>query len=353
MDRDSIEILTQDLKKTFMDGVERIQNYDMMDFKEVIDLVAKNVSLSLYHDEDVDSVVSEISIGVLNICGQFGSSDSTDMDFFIVLPEEKSPAFMNAVREYYKIWFKGMIKARGMEYTGADIQFITVNSSGNVDWAEKGNETEINNAIFNTYPYHYLNMSHREGKFRECPIKSELEDEIGIKALKTVRSLLTFVSRTRHRDNSKNLLFKDDLSSRVEYILSEYQNDGFLSDIKDFNKPNISNEDILKSITFSFIQLHAMINNLKVPYTKHQAIWNEKIEGNIYKPEYHLLAPFLLRYTEKSKIATYDDCIKALDCLIKNTLESLLGMISYEKNGIIHVNGDKHHYHVRKEVKSN
>lgn len=343
MEDANVEQLVTLLKESFMDSVEKIQDHDLEDFKHIIETISRNISLSLLTDE-VETLLSGIDLGVDNICGQFGSPTSRDMDFFVVLSEPKPKVFLDAVREYYKLWISGMFQARMMEYTGVDIQFITVDSEGVVDWAEKGNITEINNAIFHTYKYHSINMIHRLGEYRECPVKREVPQEIGIKALKTVRSLITFLSRTEYRDVCKRLLFEESLSGRTEAIKQLIATNGLISSLESFEKPKHSDEDILKSITFSFIQLAALVDKHPVPFTKNAALSTPSPEGN----DHWEFAPIILNYTSDYISDTRETKI-ALDALIYYVLDRVSELITYENDGVVGLEGDEHVYLVRKE----
>jgi len=332
-----IEAFTAKLRETMEDSLEMINEEDNFTFTGISDTVAKNLTVSL--SESIDFEMHGIDVySQDNICGQFGSATSTDLDIFIVLDTPMYKKFRDAVRNYLSVWLEGMISARSsMDYTHADIHFVTI-SDGVVDWTESNNPTEMNNAIYTTYKYHQMNTVSVLGDYRDCPVKRLVRPEIGIKALKSIRSLITYFSRTHLKEDLYGVLFDDSLKSRIDTIIQVYDsNGGILSDIDTFNKPNTKDEDILKSIAMMFLQLSQMIEGKEVVYTK------EKFIGD----DYAIFMPTLLRFETETVNERMQKA--SLDQLIYDCLEGMLEIIDIDENGYVKIKDDRHIYDIRKE----
>lgn len=340
-DEETITDKTAQLRECFEDIIITIPDNEIDYFNEVLDIISKNIGSSFIDDESMKFVFNQE-----NICGQFGSTNSKDLDMFITLKHKVSSSFMNAVKKYYTLWLTQILDMRGHHISKVDIQFIVVDDSeGIVSWSSKGNESEINNAIFHTYRYHALNYNITDSSIRACPVRHELHQDVGVKALKMIRSLITFLSRAENKytqerlsDYFKKLLFEQSFTHRI-HMVREYveYNKGLISNIDTFNKPNHSDEDILKSLSFGFIQLYQLLLEEDVPFTKNQCI----------ESDYCMLMPLILRYN--SDHAPREATTKMLDAIIVECIDLLFDRIESDANGVLQLIDDEHCYDVIKE----
>lgn len=337
MERISLEKLSTTLRETMNACIESLDGIETIVFSETIDNVGRNITLGLSKDIDLDRYGIDLS-RLVNNCGQFGSTSSRDIDLFVVLDELPSTKLVKSISAYLTLWVEGMVEVRGLDYDKVDIQFIMLDN-GVVSWSSLGNEPEVNNAIYYTYSNHLLNNNSVTGTLRECPVKEPVPLEMGIKLIKCVRSLITFLSRTKYREELLPLLYGDSMIERCRVLYDFMEgNDGLLSEVGTLNKPNLPDEDIYKSIAFSFIQLNQIIDNEPVTYTK---------EDIIYSESYAILAPLILQY--ESKYMPLDSALVGLDCLISDTLHMVFNGLLTEENGVIYCRGDKHGYYVKSE----
>lgn len=148
----------------------------------------------------------------------------------------------------------------------------------------KGTPDEVNNSVFFTYVLH-------KQKY-ECMVKRKVIRDIQLKCARSVRIILSFLSRTEHRDKVKFALkggFHDKLK-----VLKEIN----IAKLDDLGKNNQSLEDFYKVVAFQIGQCFSLIHLYEQEiYTKNQVIENF--------PE---LAPFIKR--EKIKDKSYIEKIK-------------------------------------------
>ncbi len=342
MEKLSLEELTQQLRDTMEECLDSLDFSEKVTFGEVVDDVGRNITLGLSKDIDLEKYGIDLD-ELVNNCGQFGSTSSRDVDLFVMLDDYPSLSLMKAIERYLKLWVSGMISARNLPYENVDIQFILV-EDGIVQWSNKGNESEINNSIFYTFHHHALNSNSLARTLRDCPVKRPVRPEVGIKALKTVRSLLTYLSRTDAGTELSPLLFTSSLRHRCNEICDFIdENDGLLANITTFNKPNLSDFDVVKSIAFSFMQLNQLLDNAPVMYAKEDIIASE---------EYLVLSALLLG--DGNKYVPAERAIVGLDCLIHDTLRLIAECdFVHESDGNVHFEDDAFEYSVRNEMVTN
>lgn len=124
---------------------------------------------------------------------RFGSEDSRDEDYFVVL---ESPVY--DVQECRSITDK---------YKPFDVNLVCI-ENGIVTWAFKGTADEMNNSILDTF---YLHKSNTE----DCPVMYRVNRDIDVKVSRTVRGLLSMFSRTEHRVAIKQALRSESFNDKI------------------------------------------------------------------------------------------------------------------------------------------
>lgn len=272
-----------------------------------------------------------------NILGRFGSTNSNDVDLFFLLKEEKSQKFTNLIQSYLQQSIDSMVGSGDIART-LDIQFITT-YRGQVNWSSRGgNIAEINNAIYHTYHNHILNFDVGENQYRDCPVTSEAIMDVGIKALTSVRALLSIISRTSHGSTVKRLLLSNSLSQRIDALKEIHEDSGIFSSVEESLGKNLSDEALLKDVTFSFIQLDAMLNDKPVPFTKNA----------VFNTEHTELLPFMFEMANFGNV--YAPQLVKLDEFIIKTLDTLKERIMVDGEGVVRIQDDRHSYSIRKEI---
>ncbi|HEY1195322.1 hypothetical protein [Flavobacterium sp.] len=179
----------------------------------------------------------------------FGSENSLDLDlvFFIEeMPEtilEKLSLSKELSQSITSFFPEKEINAN-----------LAVQRNGHLVEVYKGTTDELNNALFYTYKNHHQ-------KF-ENQITKLLVRDIDLKFLRSIRMILSFLSKTEHRILIKNAL-KGDLN---EKILALEKID--LNQIASFGK-NTNHLDILKSIAFQLGQAISLHEGKEL-YTKNE-----------------------------------------------------------------------------------
>ncbi len=217
-----------------------------------------------------------------------------------------------------------------------DIQYVRI-QNGNVVWSSKGDPVEINNAIFNTYECHPFNYHYRSNEIFPRHVVSEVEPDLGIKALKTVRGMLTTISRTTFRTEVKKLLFCKTFIGKLDFLSYHSSSEkGLFAQIESFDK-NQKTVDLYKDICFSNIQLNAILTHQPVPYTKDDVLFSA------YSGYYRLIY----------KIAENDmpnlDDRELLDSLVHINIDLLKDYLVKDNNGMIQFNGNANVYNVKTE----
>lgn len=273
-----------------------------------------------------------------NILGQYGSTNSNDIDLFFVLKEEKSEKFTKLIEDVFTHYVSAALGGSPLERP-IDINFIVI-QYGQVVWTNKGSVEIINNAIFNTYHNHITNYDIADGDYRVCPVTSEITMDIGLNALTTVRKLLTIISRTDHGSMAKKMLLNKEFTARLESIQDVISESGIFSSIEDGLGKNQSDESLLKDVAFTFIQLDAMLHDKMIPYSKNAVFNTDHIE----------LLPFIFEMANFEN--AYALQMVKLDSLISKTIDTLKDRIIMDEGGVVQFSGDNHSYQIRKEQRA-
>lgn len=187
-----------------------------------------------------------------------GSEDSTDVDVIYIvdaLPEFKEcKQFCDADREH-------------------ENRNLAVIKNGVVTEVYKGSPDEVNNALLATYPLHK----------QEYPLLIEhpVERNIYIKTIRSLRMILSHLSRTQHRTQIKCAL-RSNWATRL-LTLNTIVNDWPNIIINDKNH-QMKSKDILKVIAFQIGQTRALVEDGEELYTKYKI-----------SLKYPYLRPFLYR----------------------------------------------------------
>lgn len=207
----------------------------------------------------------------------YGSNDSSDIDCFVAVSRIPSSEDLQYLKEFRTGIIEGVRRStarlKGCSVTDVsnvdvDLSFIHINEEqGVIDWCEYDNLAEANNCLYHTFDHHRYNTR----SYHSNPVKKTLTQNVSLKLVKNIRTLLTCLSRTQHRDVVKHLLKEGTFFERIEFV-SDLINSNLLQEIKTFNK-NLSDVEIAKDLAFSFIQLHALIQGFEV-FTKRDACLN-------------------------------------------------------------------------------
>jgi len=203
----------------------------------------------------------------------FGSEDSVDVDVMFYIDELPS---IKECKEICKEFDQGLQKELK---TDKEVNTnLCVLEDGVISEVFKGFPQECNNSIFYTYNFH--DQPH------PLMIKDLIWDEsnIPLKCARCLRILLSFISRTEHREIVKKSL-RGSTTEKIKtltYIT--------LEDIEDFGKNNQTREDIFKSFSFQIGQTIALLDNIEL-FTKRQI--------SDYLPD---LTLYLMRKKPKKKI---------------------------------------------------
>lgn len=207
----------------------------------------------------------------------YGSNDSKDFDIFVQvsrIPNDEDQEDLEDIKEGVieglrrsipRLKGSRNIDAKNMDI---DLSFIHVDEDSKVmDWCEYDNLAEANNCLLTTFSHHRFNTR----AYDEAPVHKQLTQNVSLKLVKNLRTILTFLSRTQYRDEVKRLLKYGTFAERIEFI-AEFVSSNKLQSVDSFNK-NLSDQEITKDLAFCFIQLHALIQGFEV-FTKRDACMN-------------------------------------------------------------------------------
>lgn len=146
---------------------------------------------------------------------------------------------------------------------------IAVLEGGIITQVHKGTPDEVNNALFYTYEHH--------PQFYPNQIERKVERDIDLKLIRSVRMILSFLSKTVYRETIKKALVGDFYNKLKALEMIDF------TLIADLGAKGPDKKDAFKSISFQFGQSIGLIEGHEL-YTK---------EGicNIYEE----LSPFLMR----------------------------------------------------------
>ncbi len=198
----------------------------------------------------------------------FGSEDSTDIDVFVIVDYIQNNAFYGIERcKKYDIEIAKFLKT--------DIKVnsnLVIIKDGIVTKVLKGTCCEANNSILDTY--------HLHKQYIPNPITKRVERDISLKISRTIRVLLSFISKTQYRADVKAALNNHDMNFKIN-VLENID----ISTISDLGGKNIDMVDFMKTYAFQLGQTLALMNGKEL-YTK--------TDIGIEYPE---LKPFLQRVT--------------------------------------------------------
>ncbi len=166
-----------------------------------------------------------------------GSENSLDKDVYVIisnsLPMKEAKKVCDSFKEF-------------------NANLITV-KDGVVDWVYKGTKDECNNSILATYTFHKQEFP--------CPITHSMERVYAQKMLRTVRGLLSYVSRTELRETIKAALVTQDMNQKID-ALKQIN----LNTITDFEKSPII--ETYKFYAFQMGQTLALLQDNVELFTK-------------------------------------------------------------------------------------
>lgn len=161
----------------------------------------------------------------------YGSSDSTDVDIAYIVDE------LPSLSECKHFCSDDKAENRNL---------ITIDD-GIISNCYKGTKDELNNAIKNTYSLHHQNTP--------LFITKSVDRNIPLKIVRSIRSILSHLSRSQYRSEVK-LALRSDFDCRLNTLLNI---DLTTIDFTTLNN-NMSKEDILKLIAFQSGQCLGLIN---------------------------------------------------------------------------------------------
>lgn len=183
----------------------------------------------------------------------FGSHDSLDYDvMFFVTPEQLVKIdLMQRTCDGYDEALTIYLRDKGLPEKPVNAN-ISVVEKGVIVATFKGTPDEVNNSIFRTYSLHQ--------QIHPLQIQRNLERDTLLKVLRTYRVVLSYLSRTPHREKVKEAL-RGSLAQRIATL---EQID--LADVTDIGKKG-SMVDFCKVMAFQLGQTRSLLNGLQL-YTK-------------------------------------------------------------------------------------
>jgi hypothetical protein len=223
-----------------------------------------------------------------------GSEDSLDVDVFFVIEN-----LHQLTQDEQKKLCVQLSTEHGPTSNG---NLISI-KDGFVDFVYKGTVDEVNNSLLATYHLH-------EQEF-PLPIAGTLPRDKVLKALRTIRGILSHCSRTQYREMVKKALNSKSLTDRLEAACHIR-----FAEIADFGKnPAI---EVYKFMAFQLAQILGLILEDKEIYTKSQA-------ATFFKTRSRVLAKMLYR----EEVIQADAA--AIDRHIALLVQSLPTIIDFEK----------------------
>lgn len=176
----------------------------------------------------------------------FGSSDSVDCDIMVIVDAIGTIAESKVAMEQYASVLQPHYD-RKININLAVIQ------DGIIADVFKGSVDECNNSVLHTYNLHPQTHS--------LQITRTLPRDPGLKALRSMRAILSFISRTQYRDIVKQALIGNAINKHCAL------NDIQLSTITEFGRKNINTVDFYKMLAFQMGQSYLLNQDVEV-YTK-------------------------------------------------------------------------------------
>lgn len=167
---------------------------------------------------------------------RFGSKDSVDVDKIRVLEQ---PLLMKDAKRLI-----------AMLPNGCDWNLVCIKNR-KVTWSYKGSVDEVNNMVY----HQFKNFPENKG---ECPVDL-VERDLGAKILRTLRGLLSQVSRTEHRELVKAALKSESIEQRLFTLIKVYSDVDFVN-----TTLKCSREDFGKFVAFQTMQCLALIKGYEI-----------------------------------------------------------------------------------------
>lgn len=166
-----------------------------------------------------------------------GSENSLDVDAYVIIPEPIEFKEAKKLCDSYRL-------------LNANLLVIT---DGVVSWCYKGTIDECNNSIMHTYSLHEQNI--------ENPIVRIVNRSYALKLVRTVRGLLSYMSRTEYRECVKKALRSSSFDEKIR-VLSSID----LEKIEDFEKTSLI--ETYKFLAFQLGQTLALLKDNVELFTK-------------------------------------------------------------------------------------
>lgn len=166
-----------------------------------------------------------------------GSENSLDHDVYVIIPEKIEMKDAKKLCDSFKDFNANLITVK----------------NGLVNWVYKGTIDECNNSILATYHLHKQDYP--------CPILESMERSYAQKMLRTVRGLLSYVSRTELRKVIKEALVSSSMDEKIEALKKIN-----LNEIKDFEKTSLT--EAYKFYAFQMGQTLALLEDNVELFTK-------------------------------------------------------------------------------------
>jgi hypothetical protein len=183
---------------------------------------------------------------VTNIYQVFGSHDSVDCDIIVFVTTIGSVADSRALIDKLKQELQPLFDKE------VNIN-LAVLTDGRVTEVFKGTPDEVNNSLLTTYDLH--KQAHPQ------QIKHRVSRDAGLKALRAMRAVISFASRTQYRPAIKVALAGTAIEKHR--ILREMQ----FGAISDLGNKNTTMNDFYKTLAFQMGQSFLLNHDIEV-YTK-------------------------------------------------------------------------------------
>ena len=183
----------------------------------------------------------------------FGSKNSQDYDIMWYVNE--IPQTQEA-----KLLCAKMESDLGERYPGKKRNVnLAVVEDGVITKVFKGSPDECNNSVFNTYALHEREQMHF------LPVKRTVPRDVPLKLARGLRIILSFLSRTEHREKVKAAL-RGSTKLKIETLESID-----FSKITDLGKNNQDVTEFYKVAAFQIGQCHALLDKKEL-YTKQDVL---------------------------------------------------------------------------------
>jgi hypothetical protein len=209
-------------------------------------------------------IIEKMSHSLVNI---YGSASSQDVDLMEVVPEsfkgrkphESSNYCLQRIPELIQEFTSMGIDLQNREL---NLNLCTLdNSNGKsiINWVYKGSIDECNNCLFLSY------NNHKNIQIAPLFVTSLVSRRLDIKIIRSLRMILSWITRTNMRSSVKSALKTNTVSSRLKVLGSiQFENLIFT------NNTNDDIKDIYKNIAFQLAQTITLLNNDEI-FSKEEA----------------------------------------------------------------------------------